>query len=263
MISQLMAGIAAAAIGSPDTRATNDACWQLIGSAIQRSAHATQPKFISYSERTEFAVNGKPANVFNSQITYRDDGMAYINDERWTYPMVSASVEPGPPSLGPYGDSRAAWLSAQSNENSSLPVIAHVYAHRTKTCRDAGPVTIDSRTVEHLIVDAENPSNAGLREIWIDPALFDIARLIVRAPMTMLVHNSPVQDLANFQVDVEAVDGHTVVRQVSWAYHQKHDGEYEDLAGNYEFMNYRFSDVEPPGTFSTVTASNGANRFTL
>ncbi len=261
MISQLMAGIAAAAIGTSNAQANNGACWQMIGSAVKRSAQAVLPKFISYSERTEFSLNGKPANTYNSQITYRDDGMAYINDDRWTYPMVSESIEPGPPALGPYGDNRAAWLSTESDGSSNLPVIAHVYAHRTRSCRDAGPATIDNRLVEHLIVDAENPSDAGLREIWIDPQL-DIARLILRAPMTMLVRNAPVQDFANFQVDVEFVDGHAVVRQVSWAYHQKHDGDYEDLAGNYEFMNYSFSQSEPPGTFSAVTASNGSNRST-
>ena len=261
MIFQLIAAVAAAsAIGVNATPSNDGACWQIIGAALDRSAHSSHARFISYGEQSAFSADGRTLNTFNSNITYRDDGLAYIDDARWTNPMISEVLEPGPPVLGPYGASRAAWLSIDSDlSNSKLPVIAHVYAHPNASCRDAGVQTLEGRALRHLIVAENDLSRRGLHEMWLDPNAMDIIRVVIRAPVHFLEQNAVAQSFANYVIDIQNVFGHPVLRRVTWTYRDKQNGQWTDLAAQYDFHDFHFSDVEPPGTFSAVTAASKNN----
>ncbi len=257
MIFHLIAAVAAAsAIGVNATPSNDGACWQIIGAALDHSAHSSHARFISYGEQSVFSADGRTLNTFNSSITYRDDGMAYIDDARWTNPMISEVLEPGPPVLGPYGASRSAWLSLDNASNTKLPVIAHVYAHPNESCRDAGIQMLAGRASRHLIVGADEPDRRGLHEMWLDTNALDVVRVVIRAPVHFLVQDSPVQRLANYVIDIQNIVGHPVLRKVTWSYRDRQNGQWTDLAGEYNFHDFRFTEVEPPGTFSATTAAS-------
>lgn len=257
MILQILAGIVAFNGASTVTAAGDDACWQIISSAVTESARSSHSRYISYAERSAFSVDGRTLSTFDSKITYRDDGMAFIADDRWTEPMFSDTLEPGPPVLGPYGQSREAWLAMDDDISAKYPVIAHVHSRPSESCRDAGIVNIANREFHHLIVGEEDKTNAGLREAWIDPAALDIVRVVIRAPVHFLVRGASVEALADYVLEIQKVDGHPVLQHVSWTFRDR-ASEGAQIAGDYDFANYRFSDAAPPGTFTQSTAQTGA-----
>ena len=257
MIFHVIAATAAVTVFGVDAAPSNDsACWQIIGTALDRSARETRSRFISYGEQSAFSADGRTLNTFNSNITYRDDGLAYIDDVRWAKPMVSEVVEPGPPVLGPYGQSRSAWLSLDGTSNTKLPVIAHVYAHPNETCRDAGVQTLDGRALHHLVVSEDDAARRGLHDMWLDPSSYEIVRVVIRGPVHFLVQNTPVESLANYAIDCQTVAGHSVIRRVRWSYRDKANGQWVDLSGQYDFHDFRFRYREPPNTFSAVMAAS-------
>lgn len=257
MILHVLAGIAALSGGNTAISAGDDACWQMIGGAISESARSSHSRYISYAERSAFSVDGKTLSTFDSNITYRDDGMAFIDDNRWTEPMISDTLDPGPPVLGPYGQSRAAWLAMDDDTATKYPVIARVHSRPSESCRDAGIESIANRAFHHLIVGEEDKTDAGLREAWIDPAALDIVRVVIRAPVHFLVRGRPVKALTDYVLEIQKIDGHPVLRHVSWTYRDR-ESEGAQIAGDFDFNNYRFSEAAPPGTFTASTAQTAA-----
>lgn len=249
-----VATVVGLAVSRPALAADN-ACWQLIDSALQRSAHSPHSKFISYGERITVYADGHTLQNIGSSVVYRDDGIAYITDDRWVHPFFSAAPEPGPPVLGPYWKDRTAWLDF-GDVRAPYPVIADVHAFPRESCSYAGMDAIDGQRLEHLVVGHEQQQHkhAGLREIWIDPLFYDIVRVVVRGPLRLYVKDEIKEDLADYRVDVERVGRFTVVKRVTWQYREREYGQWTDLSAEYDFRDYSFFEVAPPGTFPLTIA---------
>ncbi len=238
---------------TPVARAADDGCWQLIDRALQHSAGSPHARFITYGEHFTVFADGIPLENIGSTIVYRDDGLAYVADERWVHPFLSRFLEPGPPVLGPYRDSRPGWLAADTMVT-ALPVIAHVHAYPKETCADDGPATVDGKPFVHLTVGHELSERPGLRDIWIDPQAYDIGRVVVRGPLHFYVRDGFKDELTDYTVDLERVAQYTVVRRVTWQYREREYSQWTDLSAEYDFRDYNFSDVPPPGTMQAELA---------
>ena len=232
-----------------------DACWQTIMHALDASAHAPHARFTSYGEKATITQDGHTLENVRADITYRDDGLAYVNDDRWVDPFESRSLEPGPPVLGPYGDARNMWLGLDPKSKPALPVIADVHNHPTLSCRDAGEQAIDGVSYEHLYVGEERRNRLGLRQIWIAPQSFEIRRVVVTGPLRVYGDGELVEQTADYTVDVQRVDGYTVVDRVWWKYEQQVYSQRTVVDAEYRFLDYRFSEDPPPGTLSAGTAT--------
>ncbi len=236
-------------------RADEDSCWQMIMNALDRSAHSPHARFVSYGELEHIDEDGHTLENVHASITYRDDGLAYVNDERWEYPFVSRYLEPGPPVLGPYGDARDMWLALDSNSPTRLPVIANVHNHPRIGCRDAGAEMLGGMTVRHLLVGEEQRDRLGLRAVWIDPSSLEIKRVIVRGPLQIYGADSIQEKHTDYTVDIEHVDGYSVVHRVWWQYREEFYSQRSLLDAEYVFTNYHFSELPPPGTLPVEAAA--------
>lgn len=249
----------AAVLGSVSSaRASSDAsdeCWQLIMQSLDRSAHAPHARFTSYGERAKITEDGRTLENVRASITYRDDGLAYVDDERWVYPFISHYLEPGPPVLGPYGDARNMWLGLDERPPTALPIIADVHNHPNLTCRDSGIDSIDRQTLRHLFIGEEKPNRLGLRSIWIDPTTYEIRRVVVSGPLRIYGNGDFIEQTADYTVDVQHVDGYTVVNRVWWKYEEEVFSQRTVVNAEYDFTDYRFSDVPPPGTLPAGTST--------
>ncbi|MDQ2664328.1 MAG: hypothetical protein M3Y18_09935, partial [Candidatus Eremiobacteraeota bacterium] len=88
-------------------------CWDMLDDAIRRRASAVHPAYVSYDERIFVQENRVPLMRSTTHVDYRDDGLARVADERFSnVPYITTREEPGPPELGPYGNGRESWLSA-------------------------------------------------------------------------------------------------------------------------------------------------------
>jgi hypothetical protein len=137
--------------------------------AIERQAAAPHAAYISYSELINIENDGHRYERASANITYRDDGLASIDDDRWVDPFVSDLLEPGPPVLGPYGDRRQDWLAALSASTRfrSSPTCA---PNPSRVCRDMPAMT--SLTAGWYGASRRCPTlrtdHPALKEIWID-----------------------------------------------------------------------------------------------
>ena len=255
MTFRCFGAIAAAAFSLAAVRPAlaDDACWQTINSALQRSAHSPHAKFISYNERIIVSADGHPLENIGSSIVYRDDGLAYITDDRWVHPFMSFAPEPGPPVLGPYRSDRDAWLNF-GDVNPPYPVIAQVHAFPRESCTYVGTDSIEGRTLEHLVVGHEKRESLGLRDIWIDPLFYDVGRIVVRGPLRFYVRDEIKEEFTDYHVDVENVAGYAVIRRVTWQYRDREYSQWTDLAAEYDFKDYSFSEVAPSGSFPVSVA---------
>jgi hypothetical protein len=239
-----LAALAFSLAAAPAARADTDSCWQLINSALKKSATTRHARFISYDEHARIVRDGSELQAFQSNITYRDDGIAYIADTRWPDPFIGNVVDPGPPVLGPYGDARAEW-QALGPRMSNLPVIASVHNYPTQSCRDLGEESLNGWRTHHLVVDEEDPTHTGLRSVWIDPKSFDVVRLIVRAPLIFYGGDSGKEAFTDYSIDLENIDGYSVVQRVTWEYWQPVYSQLSHLAAEYDFTTYQFSNAPP------------------
>ena len=240
-----LAAVATVAFATLPARA-DDACWKLIDTALKLSAGAPHSRFITYGEHTTVYADGQTLENIRATVVYRDDGVAYIDDDRWVHPFISGSLEPGPPVLGPYRD-RSAWLSFGKTV-SPFPIIAQVVAHPAESCNNVGVDSIGGKRLAHLAISYQQRESAGLRDVWIDPQAYQIERVVVRAPLRFYVYDSIKQKLADYTVDLQRVDGYTVVNRVTWQYREYQYSQWTDFAAEYDFGDYRFSSAPPPGT---------------
>ncbi len=232
--------------------AGTDACWQLIMRAMDASAHSPRARFTTYGEKATITEDGRMLENVRSNITYRDDGLAYVEDDRWGDPFQSRYLEPGPPVLGPYGNERNTWLGFDQNVPSAFPIIANVHTHPNISCRNSGVVSIDQQPLFHLYV-GEGKHRLGLHEVWINPTTFEIRRVVVVGPLRLYGNGDYTQETANYTVDVGHVDGYVVVNRVWWKYEEQIYSQTTVMDAEYDFTDYRFSDVPPPGTLQART----------
>jgi hypothetical protein len=237
----LRGAIVAAAILATTPRArADDACWHLVFAAMRHDAAAPHPQYISYSENVDIVANRHPFLYYDIDIVYRDDGLAYVDDARYGQPFVSDELDPGPPVLGPYGKARSGWLLT-GLPGGQLPTIASVENVPQRPCTDEGDETIDGVRYAHLVLGAADPSRPAPKEIWINRQSFEIPRLIVSG---YLLHQSYAifeHRLADYQVDLQNLDGYAVVRTIRWTSRIRWYAQSTKFDAVYTFGNYRFT----------------------
>lgn len=227
--------------------ADNDACWQVLYRALEQSAAAPHVPYIRYYEAINLTEDGQYYEQARANVVYRDDGMAYVDDNRWAHPYVSRVLEPGPPLLGPYGSHRDSWLSLMQAPNGPLPLIADTHNPPTGRCIDRGDETIDGATVAHLILPDGGRTHPGLKEIWLDRHDWTIRRAVVSQYLTFLVdyEGTKREKLVDYTIHVQQVDGYNVLRQLNWEYTYRTYEQYSTIRAEYRFSNFEF-DTKPP-----------------
>lgn len=245
----LCGAMTAALVFSSVTAArADDACWQLLYAAIERDAALPHTAYITYNELADIREDGFRYERATANITYRDnDGLASIDDDRWSHPFVSNLLDPGPPVLGPYGDDRAGWMSAAASAY-ALPLIADVH-NQTRRCIDGGDQFINGFNAAHLVLPNAPPDRQALKEIWIDRHTHAIARVVIAEYIKVFtVAWDMKKALTDFTIDMESVDSHDVVQRVTWNYTFRVYDQTSLLAAEYDFTNYRFEQRPPPGS---------------
>lgn len=250
MARLLLSGAIAAVLvlGSTAAARADDACWELLYAAIQHDAATPHAAYISYNELVDIREDGFRYERTTANITYRDDGQASIDDDRWSHPFVSNLLDPGPPVLGPYGDRRADWLSSAASAY-ALPLIADVHNQTDRQCVDRGDQTVNGFDAAHLVLPNAPTDRQALKEIWIDRRTHAIARVIVAEYLKVLTITwGQRKALTDFAIDMQNVDGHDVVQRVTWTYSFHVYDQTSLLAAEYDFSNYRFGQAAPPGS---------------
>lgn len=228
--------------------ANEDPCWQLLYSALQHNAAAPHSPYISYTESIHITQDGHRYELANAFVTYRDDGLAYVDDDRWVHPFVSRVLEPGPPVLGPYGPARSSWLSLDETMMPRLPIIAETrnYQHR---CIDKGDESIDGKSAAHLVIADAPEDRPALKSIWIDRASLAVRRAIVSQWLTFLYDYSGKrgQELVDYTIAVQELDGYSVIKQVNWEYTYRVFSQYSTISAEYTFGGFVFQNRPPNG----------------
>jgi hypothetical protein len=237
--------VAAFILGSTAIARADDACWQLLYAAIERDAAAPHAAYITYSELADIREDGFRYERATANITYRDDGQASIDDDRWSHPFMSDLLDPGPPVLGPYGDRRADWLASAASAY-ALPLIADVHNATQRTCLDRGDEYMNGVQAAHLVIPNAPADRQALKEIWIDRHSHAIARVVIAEYLKVLtVTWNMKKALTDFTIDMEAVQGHDVVQRVTWQYLFHVYDQTSLLVAEYDFSNYRFDQAPP------------------
>jgi hypothetical protein len=253
MTTRLIGGLAAALFFFGSAAVARgvgiDPCWQLLYHALERNAAAPHAPYISYAESIHITQDGQRYERASATVTYRDDGLAYIDDDRWVHPFISTSLEPGPPVLGPYGPNRASWLAMEVQAQSSLPVIAETRNYR-RACIDQGDELVDGKRAAHLVIADAPEDHPALKAIWIDRSSFAVRRAIVSQWLTLLYDYSGKrgQQLVDYTIVVGEINGYSVIRQVNWDYTYKVFSQYSTISAEYTFGGFRFDSKPPIGT---------------
>jgi len=245
-------------LGSSVTaRADDDTCWQLLYKAIEHNAAAQHAEYISYSELVNVQSDGRQFEWANASITYRDDGVASVDDDRWDHPFISELLEPGPPVLGPYGSRREIWLALEPHDE-GLPTIADLHNRPHDRCVDRGDDTVDGMRVAHLVLPDPPLDRPALKEIWIDRHSLAIVHVVVAEYVTFYLPDTKLtHTLTDYTLDVENIGGYIVLRRVTWSYSFRVYDQRSRLDAEYDFGNYRFGTSPPPGTlFASETNSS-------
>ncbi len=251
-----LGGVAAALVlftmGAGVARGDENACWQLLYRAVEHNAAAPHAPYISYAESVQIDSDGKRLERASANITYRDDGFAYIDDDRWVHPFISALMEPGPPVLGPYGSRRKTWLGFDTLQ-SALPVIADTHTAPRARCEDLGTETIDGVTYTHVVFPDAPTDKPALKAVWVDPSSFAVGRAVLSEYLNFYSNDEIVHELTDYRLDVQSINGYVVLKRVTWEYSHRVYSQMSTLSGDYEFTGYQFAATPPEGTlFATL-----------
>ena len=268
MLTQFIGGLVAAVffLGcSAGALADNDSCWQLLYHAVERSASGAHAPFISYGETINITQDGQRYERASAHVVYRDDGVAYIDDDRWVHPFLSSVLEPGPPVLGPYGQNRSSWLSfitSASTGKMPFPIIADTHNPALGRCVDLGDDSVDGVRTAHLAFPDSPGDRPGLRSIWVDRSTFNVKRAVVSLYLTFVYDTSGKRGerLVDYTIQVAREQGYTVVRQVNWEYTYQVFSQRSTISAEYRFDDFQFDSKPPLGTPFAATTSSGGSR---
>jgi hypothetical protein len=225
-----------------------DACWQLLYRAVEHNAAVAHPPYVSYNEKLALDEDGRSLEFAHINVTYRDDGIASVDDDRFAHPFLSAILDPGPPVLGPYGERRAQWLSLGDGDP-SLKVIAETETPHRLPCVDVGDETIDGTPYAHLTFPEAATDRPALKAVWIDRTSLRIRRAVVSEWLAFYVDERLAQRrLTDYTLEIAQVGPYDVLTQVNWSYVFKSYGQRTVLSEEYTFAGYRFETRAPAGT---------------
>jgi hypothetical protein len=235
----------------------DDTCWRLLYAAVQHNAAVPHAPFVSYSESVDLQEDGNSIQSARANVTYRDDGVAYVDDSRFDHPFVSFVLDPGPPVLGPYGGRRQTWLDFGTRD-ATLPIIADTQTAHAAECKDLGDDTIEGGKFAHLVFPEARGDVPDLKSVWIDRARLTVRRAVMSEYINFYFYDGDItQHLADFTLEVSQIDGHDVLDQVNWHYSYWQYGQRTTLKEEYKFGAYQFNAQAPAGTqFATAGGSS-------
>jgi hypothetical protein len=206
---------------------------------IERSAAGPHAPFTHYSERGSIIQDGSVLQRETLDVTYRDDGLALVDDSRWAYPLLSNILEPGPPVLGPYGSRRNIWLALDDTEL-PYPIIGDVHTHPKTECDMRTEMYAGAQATRIDLPDA--PQNRpGLQSLWIDPKSSIVRKVVVLGLLQFRGPDPSVQPhYAPFEVEFEQLGKYTVVRHVTWKFSLRYFSQTSSLFGEYYYDGYSF-----------------------
>jgi hypothetical protein len=227
-------------------------CWDVFDAALRRSANAAHPPYVTYSERIVVSEDGTPLIRSTAHVEYRDDGLARVSDERFSYqPFVTRRVEPGPPELGPYGKGRAMWL----DDDDGMPIIATVRTLGNVQCRIADEEWYKGHDTYHLTFAGAPTGRPTLKGLWVDTRSHDVWKLIVTGPIGFWDDPQGRNSLAEFQVELGYWGPYLVVNHVVWSYSRTEYSQRANYFGEYIYSAYDFPSELPAWHFGEATAA--------
>ena len=243
VVASLVAALTVAVFCAP-ARA-DDSCWQTVHKAIEASAASDHALYVSYSEVQEINTDGMRFMHSNAAITYRDDGVAYVDDDRWLHPFTGYLLDPGPPVLGPYGDRRHAWLDLADPEAQSIPVIANTHSAPAAQCNVVGIDERYGRPALHIDFPNARIDKPALVAIWLDPQTLNVVHATTRDWLSFWGQDGTTLSLVKYEIDVKQIGKYEVLNHVSWEYDFRWYDQRSKMVGDYQFSNYRFADKPP------------------
>jgi hypothetical protein len=230
-------------------------CWDIFDTALQHSAAAAHPAFVHYDEHILVTQDEQRLIQSSAQVDYRDDGLARVSDERFNFePYVTASAEPGPPELGPYGRNRDTWLPPID----ALPTIAHVRSQGDLKCDVAGVETYKGHTTYHLLFTDRRRDRPSLKGMWIDTASRVIWKVIVSGYVYFDEDAKSGPTLADFEVELQYAGPYLVVDHVVWAYSRREYSQESKYFAEYTLSGFSFPQSMPAAYFMQKTAASAA-----
>lgn len=229
----------------------DDACWQLVHKAILKSALSERSPYVSYSEVEDISTDGNRLARSSALITYRNDGLAYVDDDRWAHPWIGFLLDPGPPVLGPYGDRRRSWLEL-ADHSEPMTVIGTAHNAPRDQCNDLGDEIWNGQKLAHLVFPNARVDRPVLNAIWLDRATLRVAHAVTRDWLSFWTSEGTSAGLVTYQIDVERIDGYDVLSRVTWEHHFQWYSQVTTMKGEYVFGNYKFASTPPTQNLFTT-----------
>jgi len=233
-------------------------CWDLAYGAIRHRATAPHPPFILYDETLLIEDDGSPLLQSRRSVAYRDDGLARILDDRFmNRPIITRSMEPGPPELGPYGDRRSAWLPLQQADYNTLPLIGEVRSKNPSglSCTNDGSQRYKDHDVYRITFTTTHTDKPSVREMLVDARTLEIWKVILSGYLPVGLRSDPRNAaLTDFEVEMAQVGIYLVVSHVTWKYRYYEYSQYSDLFGEYYYSGFEFPSELPRAYFTESVA---------
>jgi hypothetical protein len=90
----------------------------------------------------------------------------------------------------------------------------------------------------------------AVRELWLDRQSFTIRRIVVSHPVSFVLDDKPMQEFVDYTLDVQSIQGHQVITNVSWQRNYVADGEKSIMRAQYSLSDFAFHEQPPAGTGS-------------
>lgn len=231
-------------------RATDD-CWSIIYGAIRHRAAAQHPPFILYDQHSQVSQDGATLWRTSEEITYRDDGVARIVDDRFArIPYLTRETDPGPPVLGPYGDRRQNWLQIDTGDP-HVPLIGEVRAASSLQCQLLGAERYRGYNTYHLRISGGDTSKPLLREAWIDRSTSEFWKITVSADFPHSSgFNPPPHSLVIYEIELGQTGPYILVDHVTWKFVMREYAQWSNVLGEYYLSNFSFPQSVPASYFS-------------
>ncbi len=228
-------------------------CWDLTYGALHHRAAAPHPPFIVYNTHEVITEQGEPLLDTRESVTYRDDGVARITDDRFAaIPYVTKALDPGPPELGPYGNRRSTWLPVPSGADPLLREIGRV---RTKnasgiSCSTQGVETYKDRETYRIDFTTAHPEKPALKSLWVDTRNGEIWKVVLSGSLPLELGDVTLSRLTDFEVELTQIGRYVVVDHVTWKYRYDQFSQSAKFFGEYYNSGFAFPEILPASEFS-------------
>lgn len=225
-------------------------CWTIFDSALQTSAVGLHPEYVTYDENIVITQNDRRYIESTAFVDYRDDGLARVRDERFSFvPQLTRHTEPGPPELGPYGPGRQDWIP----RDEPYPTIASVRTEGDMKCTLAGREMYKGHDSYHLVFSGVPNTRPSLKALWVDAKTSVVWKLITSGYVEVYDDDGVSPALTNFEVELGYAGPYLVVNHVVWDLRHKEYSQSSHYFGEYTMSNFSFPSSLPATYFAPAT----------